>query len=196
MSLPFPNRRPLGRYRQIAAALARHGFGWLVIDLGMADLVPFHKGYFGHSRRDLPYTRPEHVRMLLEDLGPVFIKLGQVLSTRPDMIPPNFVVELSRLQDKAPPVPYSAIATVVEAELGAPPEVVFAEFDPVPRASASLGQAHAARLHDGTPVIVKVQRPDITDVVNEDLAVLADLARLAMTRTSSISALTRIPASL
>lgn len=184
MSLPFHNRRSLGRYRQIAAALARHGFGWLVIDLSMAELVPFHKGYFGHSQRDLPYTRPEHIRMLLEDLGPVFIKLGQVLSTRPDMIPPDFVVELSRLQDKAPPVPYSAIATVVEAELGAPPEEVFAEFDPVPRASASLGQAHAARLHDGTPVIVKVQRPEIENIVSEDLAVLADLAQLAMTRTS------------
>lgn len=184
MSLPFHNRRPLGRYRQIATTLARHGLGWLVVDLGMADLVPFHKGHFGHSRRDLPYTRPEHVRMLLEDLGPVFIKLGQVLSTRPDMIPPNFVTELSRLQDKAPPVPYSAIATVVEAELGAPPEEVFAEFDPVPRASASLGQAHAARLHDGTPVIVKVQRPDIGTVVSEDLAVLADLARLATARTT------------
>jgi ubiquinone biosynthesis protein len=184
MSIPFYNRRALGRYRQIAAALVRHGFGWLVIDLGMTDLVPFHKGYFGHSRRDLPYTRPEHVRMLLEDLGPVFIKLGQVLSTRPDMIPPDFVVEFSHLQDKAPPVPFSAIATVVEAELGAPPEVVFAEFDPVPRASASLGQAHTARLHDGTRVIVKVQRPGIDNVIGEDLAVLADLATLAMARTS------------
>ena len=65
MSLPFHNRRPLGRYRQIATALAQHGLGWLVVDLGMADLIPFHKGRFGHSQRDLPYTRPEHVRICL-----------------------------------------------------------------------------------------------------------------------------------
>jgi ubiquinone biosynthesis protein len=177
------SRHHLSRYREIASILARHGLGWVVLELGLGDLIPFHRGLLGHPRRDVPYSRPEHFRMALEDLGVVFIKLGQVLSTRPDMLPPDFVTEFARLQDAAPPVPYAEIAAVVEAELGAPPEAVYAEFSPEPRASASIGQAHAARFADGTPVIVKVQRPGIEATIDRDLAVLADLAHLAVTRT-------------
>lgn len=176
------NRRHLSRYRQIAATLTRHGLGWVALDLGLGALIPFHKGLLGHPQRDEPYTRPEHFRMVLEELGVVFMKLGQVLSTRPDMLPPAYITEFARLQDAAPPVPYREIAAVIAAELGAPPETIYAEFEPAPRASASIGQAHAARLADGTPVIVKVQRPGVADVVEKDLAVLADLAHLAATR--------------
>jgi len=176
--------RHLSRYRQIATSLARHGLGWMALDLGLGSLIPFHKGLLGHPQRDEPYTRPEHFRMVLEDLGVVFIKLGQVLSTRPDILPPDYITEFVRLQDAAPPVPYAEIAAVIEAELGAPPATIYAEFDPAPRASASIGQAHAARLADDTPVIVKVQRPGVASVVEKDLAVLLDLAHLAATRTA------------
>lgn len=179
---PRSRSRHLNRYRQIAAALARHGLGWVVLELGLGDLAPFHKGLLGHPRQDAPYTRPEHVRMVLEDLGPVFIKLGQVLSTRPDLVPPDYITEFARLQDAAPPVPYTAVAAVVEAELGVAPEHIFSAFELQPRASASLGQAHAARLKDGTRVIVKVQRPGVSVLVEEDLAVLGSLARLSATR--------------
>jgi ubiquinone biosynthesis protein len=179
---PFRHRH-LGRYREIAGILARHSLGWLALELGLGDLIPFERGLLGHPRREERYTRPEHFRMALEDLGTVFIKLGQVLSTRPDMLPPDYVTEFARLQDAAPAVPYPAIAAVIQAEMGAPPEVVYSEFDPTPRASASIGQTHAARLADGARVIVKVQRPGVEQAVERDLAVLADLARLAAART-------------
>lgn len=182
--LPLIRNRHLNRYRQIATSLTRHGLGWVALDLELGSLIPFHKGLLGHPQRDEPYTRPEHFRMVLEELGVVFIKLGQVLSTRPDMLPPDYITEFARLQDAVPPVSYAEIAAVIEAELGAPPETIYAEFDPAPRASASIGQAHAARLADGTPVIVKVQRPGVAEVVEKDLAVLADLAHLAATRTA------------
>lgn len=184
MTALIRNRRHLGRYRQIASTLARHGLGWVVLQLGLGDLVPFHRGLLGHPRREAPYTRPEHFRMAMEDLGTVFIKLGQVLSTRPDLLPPEYVSEFARFQDAAPPVPYEEVAAVVEAELGAAPEALYAGFEPAPRAAASIGQVHAARLSDGTSVIVKVQRPGVEGIVEQDLAVLADLAHLAATRTA------------
>jgi ubiquinone biosynthesis protein len=178
----IPRRQHLNRYREIATVLARHGLGWLLPELGLARLLPFHRGWLGHPQRGEPYTRPEHFRMAFEDLGVVFIKLGQVLSTRPDMLPPAYVQEFTKLQDAAPSVSYAAVAAVVEAELGAPPEAIYAEFDPMPRAAASIGQVHTARLHDGTPVVVKVQRPGLEQAVERDLAVLAELARLAKAR--------------
>ena len=184
MAALIRHRHHLGRYRQIAGTLARHGLGWVVLQLGLGDLIPFQRGLLGHPRREAPYTRPEHFRMAMEDLGAVFIKLGQVLSTRPDLLPPDYIAEFARLQDAAPPVAYDQIAAVVEAELGALPEILYAEFDPIPRAAASIGQVHAARMSDGTPVVVKVQRPGVDRVVERDLAVLADLAHLATTRTA------------
>lgn len=178
----IPRHPHLNRYREIATILARHGLGWLLPELGLDRLVPFHRGWLGHPQREEPYTRPEHFRMAFEDLGVVFIKLGQVLSTRPDMLPPAYVQEFTKLQDAAPPVSYAAVAAVVESELGAPPAAIFAEFDPTPRAAASIGQVHPARLRDGTPVVVKVQRPGVEQAVERDLTVLAELARLAKAR--------------
>lgn len=156
----------------------------MTLQLGLGDLVPFHRGLMGHPQREAPYTRPEHFRMATEDLGTVLAKLGQVLSTRPDPMPPEYVVEFARLQDAAPPVAYEEVAAVVEAELGAAPEALYSGFDPVPRAAASIGQVHAARMPNGTQVVVKVQRPSVEKVVERDLAVLADLAHLAATRTA------------
>lgn len=180
-------RRPmrhLDRYRQIAAVLARHGLGWLVIRLGLTEQIPFERGLLGHARRAEPYSKAEHLHLALAELGPTFIKLGQLLSTRADLLPSEYINELARLQDAAPPVAYADIAAVVQAELGSAPEDVFAWFDPVPRASASLGQAHAARLKNGVPVIVKVQRPGVEALIKRDLAVLADLAAGVANRTT------------
>jgi ubiquinone biosynthesis protein len=123
------------------------------------------------------------VRLALEELGPTFIKFGQILSTRPDLLPPTYITELSRLQDRVPPVPLETIKDVIEEELGQPVEQLFASFDPIPIAAASLAQVHGAVLPDGREVVVKVQRPNIQQTIRLDLDILHDLARLAQDRT-------------
>lgn len=172
----------LGRYRQIADALSRHGLVHLVGVFGLERFVPFHKGLLGHPRRDEPYTGPEHLRMTLEDLGATFVKLGQILSTRPDLLSPDYQAELAKLQDAAPPVPSEAVAEVLAGEFGQRPEEVFATFDPAPLAAASIGQAHAATLPDGTEVVVKVRRPGVVEQVEQDLEILQSLAARANRR--------------
>ena len=172
------------RVREIVSTMARHGFGFLVGQLGLEHLVPFQRGWLGHARRAEPYTRPEHVRLMIEELGATFIKFGQVLSTRPDLLPPDYVAELRKLQDAVPPVPFDAIVEMITRELGSAPDAIFRTFDPVPVASASIGQVHRATLPDGRDVVVKVQRPGVGAVVERDLEILADLARLAADRTA------------
>lgn len=120
--------------------------------------------------------------MALEELGATFIKLGQVLSTRPDLLPTEYQAELAKLQDAAPPVDWAAVRPLLEEELGRPVEEVFAHFDPVPLAAASIGQAHGATLPDGTEVVVKVRRPGVVEQVEEDLEILQDLAAAASRR--------------
>lgn len=148
----------------------------MVVQVGLGDLVPFERGWLGHPPREIAYSAAEHLRMALGELGTTFIKLGQALSTRPDFVPPAYVTELSKLQDAAPPVPFEEIYQVICAELGQPPEKVFSEFDTNPLASASIGQAHAARLLSGEPVIVKVRRPGVVELVEEDLEILGEMA--------------------
>ncbi len=119
---------------------------------------------------------PRRLRRMLEALGPTFMKLGQILSTRPDLISPRYELELSRLQDAAPPVPWADIRDAVADALGEPPETRFAEFHREPIAAASIGQVHAARLDDGTDVVVKVRRPGVTSEIAVDLALLRAVA--------------------
>ena len=139
-----------GRYRQIGAVLRRHGLGVAAGMIGLGGLVPFHRGAFGHTPQQTPYTNPEHVRVALEELGPTFMKLGQLLSTRHDLLPQSWIAEFTKLQDAAAPAPWEQIVQVLRDELGADPEEVFARFDRVPLAAASIGQAYAGTLHDGT----------------------------------------------
>ncbi|MEX0600150.1 MAG: AarF/ABC1/UbiB kinase family protein [Rhodothermales bacterium] len=167
------------RLRQILTTLARHGLGWLVLELGLGRPLPFRR-LKGKGR---PASGPEHFRAALEDLGATFIKMGQVLSTRPDILPPDYIAEFAKLQDAAPPVDYDAIASVLEDDLGAPPDELFGTFSREPVASASIGQVHAAELPDGTSVVVKVQRPRAFDIVERDLDILRDIAHLAVQRT-------------
>ncbi len=170
------------RYQFIAETLARHSLGFLAGVTGVDRFIPFHKGAFGHGRRDEPYLTPEHVRLTLEELGPTFIKLGQLLSTRPDLVPPAYADELAKLQDDAPPVPVDEIRDAIRQELGAEPEELFSRFDAEPLAAASIGQAHTARLHDGTEVVVKVRRPGVVARIEEDLDILRNLAATASRR--------------
>ena len=171
------------RVTQIVAAASRHGFGYLVGPVGIGRLVPFHRGWLGHERRAAPYTRPEHVRLALEELGATFVKLGQIVSTRGDLLPADYQAELARLQDAAAPVPAAEILDVVAAELCCDASARFVTFDLRPLASASIGQAHAATLVDGSDVVVKVRRPGVAAQVDEDLAILARLAARAARRS-------------
>ncbi|STX03521.1 Probable ubiquinone biosynthesis protein UbiB [Kocuria rosea] len=107
------------RYEEIGEALARHGLGFIVGIAGLERWVPLHHGLLGHEPRTTPYTNPDHLRTALEELGPTFIKLGQLLSTRPDLLPPEYQSELSKLQDDAPPVPGPTIRQLIRDELGA-----------------------------------------------------------------------------
>ncbi len=177
--LPIRGVRHLRRFQQIAQVLARHGFGELLDLLGAAPVSPLARVL----RRRPVLGPPQRLRMALEELGPTFIKLGQVLSTRPDLLPPAYVAELAKLQDTVPPAPWEPVRALLEAELGAPPEEVFATLSPEPIAAASLAQVHAATLPDGSEVVVKIQRPNVEETVNVDLDILADGARLLQTRT-------------
>jgi len=155
----------LNRSRQIARVLLSHGWDFLRNneERDPASVVATH-------------TRPLHLRLALEELGTTFIKLGQILSTRADLLPPEYLVELRKLQDSAPPVALEEIQQAIVSELGQPIEKLFAKFDPMPLAAASIGQAHAATLWDGTEVVVKVRRPGVVEQVNEDLEILKELA--------------------
>jgi ubiquinone biosynthesis protein len=165
------------RYREIASALSRHGLGAFVNETGIGWAVPFQRGLLGHAKRDTPYTTAEHVRLAMEDLGTTAIKLGQILSTRPDFVAPEYIAEFEKLRDRVPPVPAEAIIAIVERELGGKIADLFAEFETEPLAAASIGQVHGALLHGGKRVVVKVQKPGVADTVAQDLSILADLAR-------------------
>ena len=132
-------------------------------------------------------TNPRRLRRAFEDLGPTFIKFGQILSTRSDIMPPEYLEELSYLQDEVPPVSWDEARQVVETELGASVEELFAQVDPVPIASASLAQVHVARLVGGEEVVVKIQRPNLEKTVNLDLDIIYDLAQTAQQRIAVAS---------
>jgi len=168
----------LDRSGQISRVLARHGLDYLAGSLGLERFEAVQK-LFGHAHQKVPFSQPEHLRMALEEMGTTFIKLGQILSTRADLLPPEYLVELTKLQDAAPPVSFEAIRQAVVKELGQPIETAFAFFDPKPLAAASIGQAHVATLPDGTEVVVKIRRPGVMEQVEEDLEILKRLAATA-----------------
>jgi len=162
------------RQVQIAEVLVRYGMGYLLELLGIEGLVSFERRLLN---RDAAQTRPEDLRLALEELGPTFVKLGQVLSTRADLLPAEYQAELSKLQDYAPAVPSEVIEDTVSRELQAGTKDAFATFDLVPLACASIGQAHTATLQDGTEVVVKVRRPGAVEEVEQDLEILQTLQR-------------------
>ncbi len=168
----------LNRLRQIAAVVARHGFGAYLDRARLRDVLGKEAPPAGEA---LPppdrKTAARFVRMLAE-LGPTFIKLGQLLSTRPDMLPAIWVEELSALQDACPPLSLAEVRAEIARGLGRPVEELFARLDEAPLASASIAQVHRARTHGGEEVVVKVQRPNIRQRIDSDLALLYYLAKL------------------
>ena len=134
---------------------------------------------------DIPDEAPEALANDLEQLGPTFIKLGQVLSTRPDLLPPAYLEALTRLQDSVKPFPFADVQRIVEEELGARFSKAFSMFEEKPIAAASLGQVHRAALRDGRLVAVKVQRPDIAQTVATDLEAIREIAQFLTNRTGA-----------
>lgn len=161
----------LGRARQIVGVLAKHGFGEFVTRTGLGSLLPGGAARAEQNRLGIG----ERIRLVLQDLGPSAVKLGQIASTRPDLIPSEILLELKKLQDAVPPEAFDLIKATVEADLGGQLSEIFEEFDEKPLASASIGQVHRARLrHQGevVDVVVKVQRTSVRDVVQRDINLL------------------------
>ena len=166
--------KDLDRLRQIVSVLAKHGFGQLVARTGLGTLV-------GKKRKEEEQRRSvgERIRLTLQELGPSFVKLGQIVSTRPDIIPADIIQELKKLQDEVPPEPFEHIRPMIEGELGATIADLFVDFEEVPLASASIGQVHRAKLktEEGlVDVVVKCQRPDVKQTMELDVDLLYWLA--------------------
>lgn len=175
--------RDLGRLHGIASILIRYGFGDLVRRVGLSGVLE-RAGHALHWRQAEELARLEpaaRVRRTLEDLGPTFVKLGQILATRVDMFPADWIAELGKLQDHAPALPFEELRAQLTEDLGAPPESVFQRIETEPLAAASLAQVHRAWLTDGTPVILKIRRPNIRPVVEADLRLLSRLAEIIET---------------
>ena len=174
------NIRSIKRYLNIVRVLSTYGFDQVLEMLGLADMVVRSRKLFRGSVPDIArLTAAERMRLALEELGPTFIKLGQILSTRPDVIPRAFVREFEKLQDNVPSFPFEEVLTQITGELGGPAEQFYAEIDPVPLAAASIAQVHRARLMTGEDVVIKVRRPGIVEVVESDISALMALAGLA-----------------
>jgi ubiquinone biosynthesis protein len=176
------NIRSLRRYRQILGTLLKYGFGQIVDQLQVRLVLQRSRHVFTggprvrEARRQSPAVR---LRLAMEELGPTFIKFGQLLSTRPDLLSSEYIAEFSRLQDEIPPFSYEQVHRQISREFGYPINELFADFEQAPLAAASIAQVHRARLPDGKKVAVKIRRPDIEQVIATDLDILMSLAFLA-----------------
>ncbi|SDH76168.1 ubiquinone biosynthesis protein [Paenibacillus naphthalenovorans] len=171
--------RHISRYRDIAIALIRHGFGIVVEEIGFAQFLSLPQRMFFEPKKKDPKSVGERIRLVLQELGPTFVKLGQIASTRPDLLPEEIIRELEKLQDRVPPFSFQEVRGIIQEELADEPDNIFQHFEDTPLAAASIGQVHQAVLRSGEKVAVKVQRPNIASVIETDLEILQDLAALA-----------------
>ena len=179
-----PATRNLGRLSEIAQVAVRHGFGYWFDTHRLTDLFPRRA-----AREEVdgqPSQRGQHLREMLDELGPTFVKFGQLLSTRPDVLPPDIITELRGLQDDVRPFPIADVEKVIEEDLGLTIGQLFAEFDEKPIAAASIGQVHRATLPNGKQVAVKVQRPGAPRQIEADVALLYQAAKIAKERVRAL----------
>src|SRR5438876_10831483 len=169
-----PKQRNLGRLSEIAQVAVRHGFGYALE--GRRGVDPAVEGT----------ARGRHLRDMLDELGPTFVKFGQLLSTRPDIVPPDIIAELRSLQDDVRPFRFSDVKRTITEELDQPIERLFIEFEEKPLAAASIGQVHRATLPNGRRVVVKVQRPNAPRQIESDIRLLEQAARLAKQRIRAL----------
>jgi ubiquinone biosynthesis protein len=178
-----PATRNLGRLSEIAQVAVRHGFGYFFERHRLTDLLPWGERPVAVEERS---QRGVRLREMLDELGPTFVKFGQLLSTRPDVVPPDIIAELRGLQDDVRPVSFKAVRAVIEEELELSLEQLFVEFEEQPIAAASIGQVHRAVLPNGDRVAVKVQRPDAPRQIEADLALLYQAARVVRERVRAL----------
>jgi ubiquinone biosynthesis protein len=175
--------RDFGRLREIARILIRYGWGDAINRIGLTSMLG-RAGTWLQPKSSLEVMHLEpsvRIRLAIEELGPTFVKLGQVLATRTDIFPPKWVSEFSKLQDKVPPVPFAELLPDLEQALDRSPFEVFNNLQREPIAAASIAQVHLAELQDGTPVVLKIRRPNIRARIEADLRLLSHLGRLVET---------------
>ncbi len=172
--------RDLGRLRDIAGILMRYGWEDVAKKLGKKSLIGRAGNWLNSdvSKDILQLPSEVRARLAIQELGPTFVKLGQVLATRPDIFPPNWITEFSKLQDQVPAVPFEELLPELEASLGRSPFEVFRDLQREPIAGASIAQVHLAKLQDGTPVVLKIRRPNVEENIEADLRLLSHLGRL------------------
>jgi len=178
-----PATRNLGRLSEIAQVAVRHGFGYWFDTHRLTDLFPRRSRL---EEDDQPSQRGQHLREMLDELGPTFVKFGQLLSTRPDVLPPDIIAELRGLQDDVRPFPFADVEKVIQEDLGLSIDQLFVEFEDRPIAAASIGQVHRATLPNGKRVAVKVQRPGAPRQIEADVALLYQAARIAKERVRAL----------
>src|SRR5271169_676242 len=188
MAQPATTTRSLGRLSEIAQVMVRHGFGYFLEMHKLTDLLPGRsaEARLAAASPDGSSARGQHLREVFEELGPTFVKFGQLLSTRPDVVPPDIIAELRPLQDDVRPFPFAEAQRVIEQELGNTIERLFLDFDEEPVAAASIGQVHRATLPNGRAVAVKVQRPDAQRLIEADVALMYQAAKLVKERVRSL----------
>lgn len=184
---PFSKERPdLKRVREIIRVMANYQFSNLLERSGLKKRLFIPYSDSRDLEDELDKTAPERFRLVLEDLGTTFIKLGQVLSTRPDLVGKDVADELAKLQDEVPPSSFESVRSVVEEDLGDSLENIFQDFHETPLASASIAQVHQAKLKDGTEVAIKVQRKEINEQIHKDIVIMRYLARQASRRIKNL----------
>lgn len=174
------NIRSLRRYRQIIRVLFKYGFDHALELMGLSQFVARGRKLFRRPASELALLSPaERMRLALEELGPTFVKLGQILSTRPDVVPRSFILEFAKLQDQVPSFPFEAVEEQIRKHLGREPSECYSFIDPEPLAAASIAQVHRARLVSGEEVVIKVRRPGVVGKVETDIDAVMGLAILA-----------------
>ena len=173
------SKKQVHRYRTLTNVAIKYGFGYLVDRFNLHPVRSVKDRVSGTHKAYPELSDPERLRLMLEELGPTYIKFGQILSTRYDILPKEYIKELEKLQDTVPPFSHDEACRIITEEFEMPVDKIFEAFSYEPYASASLGQVHLATLPNGDRVIVKVQRPGIKDVIDSDLRILRDLAHFA-----------------
>ncbi len=180
--------RDLGRAHEIASVLIRYGFGGFVRGLGVGKALE-RAGrvlHWQHVEEYVVLDTPQRIRRVLEELGPTFIKLGQILATRVDLFPPQYIAEFEKLQDQVPPMPFEELLPQLEEDLGGSVDEFFANVERQPLAAASIAQVHKAILKDGTPVVLKIRRPGLRKIIEADLRLLQRLVDIAEAESTEL----------
>ena len=168
----------LNRLKEIVKVLSKYEFGYLIEKIKLKHKIPLiSPSYDYESLEELDESTPERLRLVLQELGPTFIKLGQTLSTRPDLVGEKIALEFTKLQDDNPPIDFDVVKWSVERELGSPIEKIFSSFDAEPLGSASIGQVHKAVLKTSEQVAVKVRKPGVEKIIKSDISIMEFLAK-------------------